>query len=79
MSAGRPGSATTWNATSCDSEMVDTSKPVPSAPSRKSVVAVSSAPQDPRIGRSKRNIAAMMMPIEDTSEIPRYGSVLPTT
>ena len=69
---------TTWNANSCDSATVETSSPVPSAPSRNSVVAARSDPHEPRIGSSNSHIAATMIPIDEISDSPRYGIVLPT-
>src|SRR5437870_199321 len=53
--------------------------PSPSAPMRKSDRAARSRNHDPRIGRSNNSMATTMMPIADTIDTMKYGTVLPTT
>ena len=72
-------SSAIWNATCCVSATVEISRPVPSAPTRNSDSATSSASQLPRIGRPNSTIDARMISAADASEMRKYGMVLPTT
>ena len=72
-------SSAIWNATCCVSATVEISRPVPSAPTRKSDSATSSGSQLPRIGRPNSTIEARMISAADVSEIKKYGIVLPIT
>ena len=72
-------SSAIWNATCCVSATVEISSPVPSAPTRNSDSASSSASQLPRIGRPNSTIDARMISAAEASEIRKYGMVLPTT
>src|SRR6185503_16300586 len=68
-----------WNATCCDSAIVEISTPNASAPTRKSDTQAMSAVHEPRTGRSNSTIDTATTPSDEASEITKYGTVFPIT
>ena len=59
------------NASACESTSVDTSSPVPRAPMRKRETANSSRSHEPRTGRSKSSMDAVMIRNAEASEMKK--------
>ena len=58
---------------------METSTPVPSAPTRNAASTTDTATQLPRIGRSNSTIDARITAMPVSCDSTRYGTVLPTT
>ena len=73
----RETTAASWKATCCVSATVEINRPSACALTRNSERASSSTTHDPRIGSPNSTIAATMIAIAETSEMMKYGIVLP--